>query len=155
MQSQCTALQQSEPKLHTIRSRPTGRQLTVICKTQSAVCYPSAAVAGSIVTTVLALLHDAGEAALSMHHPVFCVCVCVRARVSLSLHSLAVGVLQTRYVLERGCGMCALLSCYATQIGSLLPPFRHDLSVSYSMSSSPRSLKVGPTASPETSVRNF
>jgi hypothetical protein len=44
----------------------------VICKAQSVVCPPSA-----VVTTVLALLHDTGEAALRMHHTVLCLCVCV------------------------------------------------------------------------------
>jgi hypothetical protein len=73
----------------------------------------------------------------------------------LCVRLLATGVPQTRYVLERGCGMRALLGCYAAQICSLLPSFRDNLSVSYSMSSSPRPLKVGPTGCPETSLRNY
>jgi hypothetical protein len=48
--------------------------------------------------------------------------------------------------------MCALLGCYAAQVGSLLPSFRDNPSVLYSIASSPRPLKVGPTVCPETSL---
>ena len=64
------------------------------------------------------------------------------------------GLLDLKF-LSLGRKNCALLSYYAASSSNSLKTFRDKLSVPILKAKNPRSLKLGPTGCPETSVRNY